>query len=308
MSNKPTLKIGHLKITDHLVLGVTKHKLAKGEETFQHCNLETVVKTGWNEIDEGICGGSLDGAFILAPMAIDLYNSGQKIKLILLGHKNGSCFVKSKAAKIGSLNDLKGKMVIIPYQLSIHHMLLHKLLSENGLKPGVGGDVLLEVLAPSQIPEAMQYDEVGEIGGFIVAEPFGSQVISEGYGEEFYLSKDLWKDHPCCVFIIKEDIVSSHPQAVQELVASLVKSGDFIKNNPEEAAKIGAEFLSQKVEVIKRVLTEPKDRIKTDELLPIEKDLNAIQDYMTDVMKVMKSKIQISNLVDSKFAKEAGAK
>lgn len=306
--SKTTFKIGHLKITDHLILGITKHKLDKGEEVFNHCALETVPKTGWNEIDEALCNGSLDGAFILAPMAIDLFKSGQKIKLVLFGHKNGSCFVSSKAAKIKNIQDFKGKTVIIPYQLSVHHMLLHKTLSEAGLTPGFGKDVLLEVLAPSQIPEAMQYDDTGEIGGFIVAEPFASQVVTEGYGEEFMLSKEIWANHPCCVFVLKEEAIAGNPEGVAELIKSLVKSGSFAEENPAEAAKIGAEFLSQKVEVVQKVLTTPKDRIKTDELLPVEKDLNTIQDYMTDKMQVMKSKIDISKLVDSKFAKDAGAK
>ena len=34
MAEKPILKIGHLKITDHLILGVTKDKLLKSEESF----------------------------------------------------------------------------------------------------------------------------------------------------------------------------------------------------------------------------------------------------------------------------------
>jgi NitT/TauT family transport system substrate-binding protein len=308
MSEKITLKIGHIRITDHLILGITKYKQDSGEEKFEHFHLETVVKTGWNEVDEGITSGELDGAFILAPMAIDLFKSGQKIKLILLGHKNGSSFVKNKRAKIQSLNDLKGKTVLIPYQLSIHHMLLHKLLVESGLKPGFDGDVKLEVIAPSQIPEAVQWDEEGEIGGFIVAEPFGSQVITEGYGEEFYLSKDLWSNHPCCVFILKEDILKNHPQAVKELIQSLVKSGEFIEKNPDKAAEIGSSFLNQKVEVLKRVLTTPPDRIRTDELLPIAEDLDKIQSYMTEKMGVMRSKININDLLELTFAKEAGAK
>ncbi len=302
------IKIGHLKITDHLILGITKDKLAKGTETFQHCTIETVAKTGWNEVDQGLCDGSLDAAFILAPMAMDTFKSGVGIKLVLLGHKNGSVFIKSKKANITKIEDFKGKTVIIPYQLSIHHMLLHKMLTEKGLSCGAGQDVMLEVFAPSQIPEAMEYDEEGEIGGFIVAEPFGSQVIKLGYGEEFYLSKELWPNHPCCVFVVKDELIKNNEAAVYELVKSLNDSGQFIASNPKEAAKIGAAFLDQDVDVIERVLTSPADRVKTTELMPVALDLEKIQEYMMTAMGVMRSKIDVNALIDNRFAIAAGAK
>ncbi len=308
MADKQVLKIGHMKITDHLILGVTKDKLDKGKEIFQHCSIETVAKTGWNEVDQGLCDGSLDAAFILAPMAMDTFKSGIGIKLVLLGHKNGSVFIKSKKANISKIEDFKGKTVIIPYQLSIHHLLLHKMLTEKGLSCGAGKDVMLEVFAPSQIAEAMEYDEEGEIGGFIVAEPFGSQVIKLGYGEEFCLSKQLWPNHPCCVFVVKDDVLANNENAVYELVKSLNDSGQFITNNPKEAAKIGAEFLSQDVDVIERVLSNPVDRVKTSELMPVIEDLDKIQEYMTSSMGVMRSKIDMTKLVELKFAKAAGAK
>ncbi len=308
MAEKSTLRIAHIGITDHLILGITKAKLQNGIEKFQYGELETVCKFGWNEVDQAICDGSVDGAFILAPMAIDLFKSGQKIKLVLLGHKNGSVIIKNKSANIKKLEDFIGKTIIIPYQLSIHHMLLHQMLAKQGITAGFEGDVKLEVFAPAQIPEAIQYDEEGEIGGFIVAEPFGSQVINEGLGEEFALSKDLWNNHPCCVFIMREDTIAKKGDAVHELMQSLVKSGQFIGDNPKGAAQIGAQFLKQKVEVVERVLTQPADRIRTDELLPVLEDLDKIQNYMTDKMHIMKSKIDVEKLVDFQFANTAGAK
>ncbi len=312
MAKKPTLRIGHLSITDHLILGVTDLKLKKGAEKFQHCNLQTVMKNGWNEVADALAVKSIDGAFILAPTAMDLFKSGTGIKLLLLTHKNGSILVKNKRANIEKIEDFAGKTILIPYQLSIHNMLFHKLLSEKGLKPGrtvdPGVDVPLEVVAPFQMIEALQYDEDGEIGGFIVAEPIGSQVIAKGLGEEFYLSKELWPKHPCCVFVVRDDVIKKYPEAVQEITTSFVKSGKAIDAQPGPAAVIGANFLSQDVDVIKRVLTQPADRITTGELLPILDDFETIQQYMMDKMKIMTSLIDLDKFIDTTFAKAAGAK
>jgi len=312
MADKPILKIGHLKITDHLILGVTDLKLKKGMETFEHCTIQTVLKNGWNEVADALATKALDGALILAPTAMDLYKSGVGLKLLLLAHRSGSILVKNKKANIERIEDFAGKTVLIPYQLSIHNMLFHKLLSEKGLKPGRSGekgvDVILEVVAPFQMPEALQYDDDGDIGGFIVAEPIGSQVIASGLGEEFYLSKDLWPGHPCCVFVMRDEIINRHPEAVQELTTSFVKSGLAIDAQPDPASAIGASFLSQDKAVIKRVLTEPPDRITTSELFPVLKDLDIIQKYMMDKMNIMTSLIDLDKFVDTSFAREAKAK
>ena len=312
MADKPVIKVAHLKITDHLILGVTDLKLKKGKESLDYCTLETVLKMGWKEVADALTDGSVDGAFVLAPTAMDLFKAGVGIKLILFTHKSGSILVKNKAANVEKIEDFAGKVVLIPYQLSIHNMLFHKLLAENGLKPGTsneaGVDVFLEVMAPVMMPEAIQYDEEGEIAGYIVAEPIGSQAIAAGFGEEFYLSKDLWPKHPCCVFVVRDDVIGKHPDAIQELTNSLVKSGMSIEAQPSAAAAIGAQFLSQDKAVIERVLTEPPDRITTGELFPVIEDLATIQDYMCDKMKLMKGKIDLEKFVDTQFAKAAGAK
>ena len=312
MAEKPTIKIGYLKITDHLILGVTAKKLEKGMENFEHCALEPVVKNGWNEVADALSVKSLDGALVLAPTAMDLFKSGVDLKLLLLAHKSGSILVKNKRANIQSIEDFAGKTVLIPYQLSIHNMLFHKLLSEKGLKPGrateKGIDVTLEVVAPFQMPEALEYDEEGEIGGFIVAEPFGSQVVANGHGEEFQLSKDLWPNHPCCVFVMRNEIIEKHPEAIQEICTSFVRSGLAIDAQPDPAAVIGGEFLSQDKGIIHKVLTDPPDRILTGELFPQIEDLDTIQRYMMDQMHIMTSLIDLDKFVDTSFAKIAGAK
>jgi NitT/TauT family transport system substrate-binding protein len=261
--------------------------------------------TGWPELVTKLETADLDGAFILAPSAMDLYKSGVPIRLVLLGHKTGSIFIKRSGAGIQSIKDFKGQTIIIPYQLSIHHMLIHRLLTEAGLTPGK--DVMFETLAPSQMPEALEYGAEDNLGGFIVAEPFGSISIKAGHGEVFSLSKDLWPKHPCCVFVVKDDFINKHPDAIQEVVNSLVKSGKSAETNPDDAALIGAAFLKQDKELIKSILTEPKDRIITDELMPIHEDFEKIQNYMMDKMGVLKAKIDIEKFIDTRFAKAAGA-
>lgn len=309
MANTVSLKIGHLRITDHLILGVTHHKILNGEENLKYSSIEPIAMTGWNSIGEALVQGEIDVAFMLAPYAMELFHSGVKIQMVLLSHKSGSIIVTNSRANINSFQDFKGKTVLIPYHQSIHHMLFHKLLVENGLKTGVEpDDVKFEVVAPSQIPQMMEWDEDGDIGGYIVAEPFGTQVIKAGYGKQFKLSKDIWPKHPCCVMVISEAILKKFPDAIFELTASLVKSGELVEKDINSAVKIGSIFLEQKEDVIRDVLTNPPDKLSTKELMPVLEDFETIQNYLTNEISAMSGKIDLEKFVDLQFAKAAGAK
>ena len=307
MAEKKTLKIAHLPITDHLVLGVAKDMEEKGSVVMENCTIETIKKTGWNEIGDALRKKEVDGAFILAPFAMELFISGADIKLVLLGHKNGSILATSNSGGVKTLGDFKGKIVVFPYQLSIHTLLFHKLLKAKGLEMGPGKDVQIEVMAPGQIPQAVEWDEEGELAGFIVAEPFGSQVEKMGIGKIMALSKDIWPNHPCCVLVMRESALADSA-ATQDFINTLVKAGQFIHDNPHEAAVIGVPFLGQDVDVVEKVLTEPADRITTHELMPVLDDLKKIQSYFQENLGKLATPIDYDKFVDTSFAQVAGAK
>jgi NitT/TauT family transport system substrate-binding protein len=300
MKSKPVFKIGHLPITDHLVLGMTKAKLAKEVEKLEHCSFETVSMSGWNDLGDALASGEIDIAFMLAPFAMELYHSDVKIKLVMLAHRSGSIIVANKRANIAKLEDFKGKTVLIPYHLSVHHMLFDKLLREAGMSVGPGNDVVFEVVAPAQIPQYIEWDETGDIGGYIVAEPFGSVVIAKGLGTQFKLSQEIWPDHPCCVVVAKEEICQKYPEAIQELVASWVKSGQLIHEKPESAVKVGAAFLGQSEDVLARVLMSG-DKVTFKALTPDLNELDTMQTYLTTKISALSGKIDLEKFYDPRF-------
>ena len=312
VDGKVQLRLGHIQITDHLALGVLKHRILTGEVTPKYFELETCCMPGWNPIQESLEKGHIDGAFVLAPIAMDLFGFDVPIKLILLAHKNGSIFVRSNHDGMDnyeSLSDFfKYKVVDIPHKMSVHNMLAHKFLTDLGLKPGVPGkkaiNVRFEVVPPIKMPSIMQQNE--EVGGFIVAEPIGSNAISQGIAEMQFLSASLWENHPCCVVAMRDEFISQHPDAVHELTSLLVDAGQFVEENKDLAAEIAVAFLDPKKElglttdVLSRVLNEPRG-IKTNDLYPVLEDLDKIQRYMHDEMGIGVL-IDLEKFVDLRFA------
>lgn len=296
IDGKVELTVAHIQITDHLVLGALKHRIENGEVTPQYFELKTDKKAGWNPIQEGLENGQSDCAFVLAPIAMDLFAYDSPIKLVLLAHKNGSTFVRSRLydPRFDSLQSFyKYKVVDIPHKMSVHHMLAHQFLRELGLKPGVPGkeaiNVRFEVVPPIKMPGIMQENE--DVAGFMVAEPIATKAIVGEIGNLEFISSSRWKDHPCCIVAMQDDFIDKFPEAAQEFVSLLKETGEYIEDDKIRASHIGVKFLDPdgalglKPEVLQRVFSQPL-AIKMNDLYPVIEEFDSIQRYMHDTMGI----------------------
>lgn len=308
---KVQLTVGYIQITDHLVLGVAKHLIDSGAVTPRHFNLEVQCSQSWNPVAEGLENGELDGALILAPMALDLFSFDVPIKLVLLAHKNGSIMVRNKQSSGTDKELFAGKTFYLPHQLSVHHMITHIYMTELGLDPGVAGkitgDIDLEIVPPVRMPELLSTN--ASSGGFMVAEPLGTKAISSNSAELVLLSGEVWEDHPCCVNVFRQELIDQHPSAIQEFVHLMVKAGQLIADSPQQAAQIAVKFLDPKGQlnlnetVLENVLTEPVG-IRTHDLYPAVAELKAMHEYMSSKMGIG-SPVDIDAFVDLQFANQA---
>lgn len=288
---KLTIKIGYLPITDHLLM------LAADHEKLPNVNLEPVKFSSWPEITEALKAGKIDGAFLLTPMGLTLRQKGIPVKVVLLGHRNGSVITVKNSGEINRIEDLKGKTIAIPSPFSTHNILLRKVLTEKGIDPT--HDLKIIDMAPPEMVVALA---TGRIHGYIVAEPFGAQAESQKVGKILTLSKDIWKDHICCVLNVQEKLVQNYPGELQELISGFQRTADFIEANPVQAAKGSLKILGQKAEIVERVLTTPADRLTFRNLVPLKADFAATQDYMIK-FGIAKERVDLSNYLDDRFAR-----
>ena len=296
VDNKVELTVAHIQITDHLVLGALKHRIENGEVAPKYFDLKTDKQGGWNPIQEGLENGQIDCALVLAPIAMDLFAYDAPIRLVLLAHRNGSTFVRSRHydPRFDSLQSFyKYKVVDIPHKMSVHHMLAHQFLKDLGLKPGVPGkkaiNVRFEVVPPIKMPGIMQKNE--EVAGFIVAEPMATKAIVSEIGNLEFFSSSRWKDHPCCIVAMQNDFMEKFPDAAQEFVSLLIETGEYIENDKIRASHIGVNFLDPdgtlglKPELLQTVFSQPM-AIKMDDLYPVIENFDVIQKYMHDAMGI----------------------
>lgn len=315
VDGKVVLKIAHIQITDHLALGVMKHLIESGEITPKHFKLETQRMPGWNPLQEILEKGDVDGAFVLAPIAMDLFAFETPIKLVALAHRNGSSFVRNTNYTKALYDNLKSfykyKVVNIPHKMSIHNIMAHRYLTSLGLRPGVPGkkaiDVRFEVVPPIKMPTIMKENE--DVAGFVVAEPIASNAIANNIAELDFVTSNMWKDHPCCVASFRDEFIEEFPEAVYEFTELLVDCGMFAENNKDKAAEIAVSFLDpeKKIgltkEVLKRVLSDPEG-ITMDNLYPALEDLDTMQRYMVEEMGIGVM-IDVEEFADLRFINAA---
>ncbi len=319
MKDSLSIRIGHLKIIDHLILGIADLQLKSNEITLTHSNIEAFPMNSWNQVCDGLINKDIDGAFITVPMAMNLFAEGLDIKILMFAHRSGSVIVKNKAANIQNISDFKGRTVLIPSELSIQNMLLDKLFSSAGLKFGAHddeeADVKREIANPFLMAEMLMNDEDGDIAGFGVEEPFGSCAIDKKIAAKICASDSLWKDHPCCVFVLSSSFIDKYPESVDEIVSTFAKTGQTIEqaivqtiaqtgeelNKGEKIISMAQQFLDQKKQIIQDILLKTDIHFNPSLLIPDIEILDIIQNYMTDSMHVLKSKIDINLFVDSSY-------
>ena len=287
---KVRIRVGYLPITDHLTI------IAASRSQFERLQLEPVKFASWPELAEALKGGAVEGAFALTPIGLTLRARGAPLKLVLLGHRNGS--VLTVAPDVRSVADLKGKAIAIPSRFSTHNLLLRRYFAAAGLD--AEKDAQLVELAPPEMVNALA---TRRIAAYIVAEPFGAQAELKGVGKVLALSKEIWPEHICCALLLREDLIAAHAEAVQELVAGLMAAGAFVDAHRGEAAALSKQYLGQDPKVILHVLDTP-GRVTYRDLVPTLADLRATQDDLLKY-KLATAPVELPAFLDDRFARAA---
>ncbi len=306
MKDTPCIHIGHLKIIDHLILGLAGLQMEKDDSAFRPYSLKPAAMTTWDQICDGLTGGELNGAFIPAPLAMDLFAGGLDIRILMFTHRSGSVLVKKKDAGINSLVDFKGKSVLVPAQLCVQNMLLHKFLSSAGLSIGnhndPDADVVCEVANPLFMTEMLMNDSDNDIAGFIASEPFGRDAVFNGIAAGICPSEQMWHNHPCSTFVLNSSVIQDHPDVVKEIVRLFVRTGQFIENTRDDEVLSWAQhFLCQKKEIVRHVVFETGVCFEPSLLIPDRNSLEIIKNYMARTMGILNPEVDLNLLVDPSF-------
>ena len=306
MIDHPCIRIGHLKIFEHLILGIADLHLKNQVRTLKASTLEPVAMNAWHQVCESLLAGEIDGAFLPAPLAMDLFASGLDIRLLMFTHRSGSVILKNKLSGVKTIADFKDKTVLVPAELSIQNMFLHRLLSSAGLKFGTHDNTAVDVVretAPSYLMAEMAgCDDDQDIAGFAVEEPFAREAEIKGIATKICTTGSLWKNHPGSVFVLRASFIENYPETVKEIVSLFIETAQFIEENKNDVLiSLARIFLKQDKDIIQDILCKTDLTYDKALLVPDFESLNIIQGYMSGTMGILNSTIDLNRLIDRSF-------
>jgi NitT/TauT family transport system ATP-binding protein/nitrate/nitrite transport system substrate-binding protein len=275
------LRLGFIPLTDCAALVV-----ARTLGMFETEGLEVTLsrEASWANIRDKVVSGALDGAHMLAPMALactlgagapatpviaplSLNANGASIalsqpladQLRALGGDEGA---RRTAHALKRLIDRRAEAgerpltfaVVFPF--SIHNYFLRYWLADAGIDPD--RDVRLTVVPPPRMAARML---AGEVDGFCAGAPWGAVAEAAGAGQIWAQGSRLWRGAPDKVLGVTAAWAERHPNTLQALLRALIRAAvwaDRPQNREALAEMLAApECVGAPVADLRRALAEP---------------------------------------------------
>lgn len=165
---------------------------------------------GGVEMDH-FAAGDVDMGMLGAPPAITKHlNAG--VNTVIVGQVNeiGSALVVAK--NVNSLSDLVGKTVATPGHSTIQFFLLLNYAQQQGVD-------ISQINVVDVPPKDMRAKlEAGDLGGFLVWEPFASEAVVAGFGKILATSQDIWPNHLDCMVVADRQFAQANPDTVERFL------------------------------------------------------------------------------------------
>ncbi|GAA5314914.1 MAG: hypothetical protein AseanaTS_01180 [Candidatus Pelagadaptatus aseana] len=186
---------------------------------FKHADFQLSQMKNWDLLRAHFRSGNVDMAYVMSPLALDMYREDKNFRWVGLMHRdgNGLAVTPGMADAMGLVNqraDRKPspavaqslqKMALerdqilrvgVPHILSTHTVVLSHFLWRNGMQlslaPNMPGDVLAIPVAPAKAPAfilgAQNSDRIAAIEQSL---PWVDQVENQSNGKVVWYSKDV---------------------------------------------------------------------------------------------------------------------
>ncbi|WP_324739885.1 CmpA/NrtA family ABC transporter substrate-binding protein [Tsuneonella sp. CC-YZS046] len=277
---KPNLKLGFIKLTDMAPLAIAREKGFFAEEGL---NVTLEPQANWKVLLDGVIGGQLDGAHMLAgqPIAATL-GMGTKAELIAplsLDLNGNATTLSNKVWKQIEPSLPKGpdgkpshpisasvlKPVVAGYKaqgkpfkmgmvfpVSTHNYELRYWLAAGGLNPGyylpgdVGGNVGADVqISVTPPPQMPATLEAGTIDGYSVGEPWNQAAVKKKIGVPVVTDHQIAAYNPEKVLGIRKDFADKYPATTQALLRALIKAQQWLDADDGKNRAEAVRILSQ---------------------------------------------------------------
>jgi NitT/TauT family transport system substrate-binding protein len=302
------LVVGGLPVTCNLTLPVAcvaKDAAIKSRKAANDFRFEYSKYSGWPEIKESLMSNRIQAAYMLAPLVMDLADKKIPVKIVSLGHRSGAVIMVRQDSPYQQFAQLKGKRIAIPSRFAVDFLFLRKMLARENMTPA---DIEIVEMPPPDMPAALYANAVD---AYCTGEPFGAAAQRAGYARVLRMTRDEWRNYICCVLTVRDELIQSNPDMVQDLVNQVQGAGRWLderQDNRNKAVAIasGKGFFNQDPNILRFVMENPTDRVTYG-------DLRMIREEFEDLMRLsieagtIKHPIAYETYIDERFVKASQA-
>jgi NitT/TauT family transport system substrate-binding protein len=238
------------------------------------------------EMMSAFAAGALDMGYVgIAPATTAVANKTARVVVLAQVNTEGSAIVVKKDGKVQSIPELVGKVAVVPGHSTVQDFLFRKALFKFKTEPD---QVKIMVLKPPEMIGALRTDQ---IDAFIAWEPYPAKAVTMGVGRILASSRDIWKDHPCCVLVTDAKFLETQPEKAKGVVRGHVKAFNFIHQHHEEAVKIGVKYTGMDEASVRLAM----ENVKYTPVLSVEGEKEYV-DFLTKLKYIKVEDVQ--NFVD----------
>ncbi len=277
-------------------------KLLQSEEVKK--NVEITEYKVWEETEKHlgwIVNGKADLSFSAVLAMSNLASNKDIVKLTHVTVWN-NFYLITRGYKAESWEDIKGHDIYMPlFNNAPPAKVTHYLMKENGYNPDDFSFVYGKPFGrPEEIYQAMVE---GNIDTALLREPEVSYALVNNPDISVAFSyNELWtKIHPESEGLPNAGVVfnsewyEKHPKEAEVLIREIDKAVNWVKENPEEAAKLSADEMGHSYDEVYKFLT--RVRFENIPALDVEKE---IFEYLAVIEGDEKAKIAVGKMLDKK--------
>lgn len=200
-----------------------------------------MVKSNGASLQDLITSGKADVSQDMLPNTVLKIDNGLDVRMALGMHTGCLSIITKSGSDIKKVEDLKGKKIGVPGLGSSQMAIGQRALADVGISTSAE-NMEVEFVAFSG-PELAMVLENGTVDAVIAGDPLSQNIVREGVGEIIFSSTDHpdYKDEYCCILALSPKFVEEHPVAAEKVTKVMQKAVKFVRENPEETAKIQVE-------------------------------------------------------------------
>jgi NitT/TauT family transport system substrate-binding protein len=240
---------------------------------------------------------------MLAPLVMDLADRKIPVKIVSLGHRSGAVIMVRSDSPYEHFAQLKGKRIAIPSRFAVDFLFLRKMLTRENMTPA---DIEIVEMPPPAMPAALYAKAVD---AYCTGEPFGAAAQSAGYARVLRMTRDEWRNYICCCLTVREELIQSSPDRVQDLVNQVLGAGVWLDEKQENRNKAvaiaaGKNYFNQDPKIIRFVMENPTDRVTYGDLRMIREEFDELMQLSIQAGTIKKP-VAYETYMDERFTKNA---